>query len=127
MADFSEENKENGVFGGVNFDTPNNTPNGAESSYFDSNSVGIEENTTKDNSYENKEAGSTFTQVKVDGLPVKPSVWTKIRSFLFQEIDLTAPIKVELTPYQQKVENEINEFLHQEISFKGFWNIITGK
>ena len=55
----------------------------------------------------------------------KQGLWSRIRAFLFQEIDLTAPIKVELTPYQQKVEDEINEFLHQEISFKGFWNIIT--
>ena len=52
-------------------------------------------------------------------LPLKRSFWTRFKAFLFQEIDLTAPIKVELTPYQQKVEDEINEFLHQEVSFKG--------
>ena len=73
------------------------------------------------------EENKVFTKVETESLPTKPSVWTKIRSFLFQEIDWTAPIKVELTPYQQKVEDEINEFLHQEISFKGFWNIVTGK
>ena len=65
-----------------------------------------------------------FTKVENGSLPTKQSVWTKIRSFLFQEIDWNKPIKVELTPYQQKIEDEINEFLHQEISFKGFWNII---
>ncbi len=48
----------------------------------------------------------------------KQGLWTKIKAFLFQEIDLTAPVKVELTPYQQKIENEINDFLHQEVSFK---------
>ena len=67
---------------------------------------------------------TVFKKVESGSLPTKQSAWTKIRAFLFQEIDLNKPIKIELTPYQQKVENEINEFLHQEISFKGFWNII---
>lgn len=67
--------------------------------------------------------GSIFQRVEADALPTKPSVWSKIRSFLFQEIDLMQPITVELTPYQQKVEDEINAFLHQEVSFKGFFNL----
>ncbi len=67
-----------------------------------------------------------FTKVESESLPTKQSVWSKIRSFLFQEIDWTKPIKVELTPYQQKIEDEINEFLHQEITFKGLWNMIKG-
>ena len=103
MAEFSEENKENGVFGGVQFESTNENPE------------------------EIKNEEPIFTKVEEDSLPTKQSVWSKIRSFLFQEIDWTAPIKVELTPYQQKVEDEINEFLHQEVSFKGFWNIVTGK
>ena len=73
------------------------------------------------------EKNKVFTKVDAGSLPTKPSVWSKIRSFLFQEIDLTAPIKVELTPYQQKVENEINEFLHQEISFKGIAKLFGKK
>jgi len=97
MAEFNEENREDGVFGGVNF----------------------EGNT------EQAKSETVFTKVEAEKLPTKPSLWSKIRSFLFQEIDLTAPIKVELTPYQQKIEDEINEFLHQEISFKGFWNLVT--
>ncbi len=72
-----------------------------------------------------KKEETVFTKVEASSLPTKQSVWSKIRSFLFQEIDWTAPIKVELTPYQQKVEDEINEFLHQEVSFKGFWNLVT--
>ena len=100
MAEF-DENKENGVFGGATW----------------------QENTIVNEASE----GAVFTKVDAGSLPTKPSIWSKIRSFLFQEVDLTAPIKVELTPYQQKVEDEINEFLHQEISFKGFWNIVTGK
>ena len=101
MAEFDQENKANGVFGGVNFESDNAT----------------QEQQTTD--------GTVFTKVDAGSLPTKPSIWSKIRSFLFQEIDWTAPIKVELTPYQQKVEDEINEFLHQEVSFKGFWNLIT--
>ena len=103
MAEFNEENKVDGVFGGVNFETTNPAENA------------------------NTNSETTFTKVEAGSLPTKPSVWSKIRSFLFQEIDWTAPIKVELTPYQQKVEDEINEFLHQEISFKGFWNLVAGK
>ena len=76
---------------------------------------------------ENNEENKVFTKVETDSLPTKQSVWTKIRSFLFQEIDLNAPIKVELTPYQQKIEKEINDFLHQEVSFKGFFNLFKPK
>lgn len=73
------------------------------------------------------EENKVFTKVETDSLPTKQSVWTKIRSFLFQEIDLNAPIKIELTPYQQKIEKEINDFLHQEVSFKGIFNIFKSK
>lgn len=73
------------------------------------------------------EENKVFTKVETDSLPTKQSVWTKIRSFLFQEIDLNAPIKIELTPYQQKIEKEINDFLHQEVSYKGFFNLFKPK
>lgn len=59
----------------------------------------------------NNEINSGF-KVAESNLPVKPSMWTKFKNFLFYEI------KVELTPYQQKVENEINDFLHQPITWK---------
>ena len=95
MAEFNEENKVDGVYGGVNFEETG------------------------------KKEENVFTKVQAADLPTKPSVWSKIRSFLFQEIDWNAPIKIQLTPYQQKVEKEINDFLHQEISIKGFWNLIT--
>lgn len=51
-------------------------------------------------------------------LPTKVGLWSKFKSFLFQEIN------VELTPYQQKVEDEVNEFLHQEITWQGFKNFL---
>ena len=105
MAEFDGGNKVEGVFGGINYETDNKNAN-------------IQENTA------NFGAGNTmFKKVESKELPTKPSIWSKIRSFLFQEVDLTAPVTVELTPYQQKVEDEINEFLHQEISFKGFFNL----
>ena len=104
MAEIDEEvNKQDGVFGGVEFE-------GEIAEQLE----GVEE------------AGESavFQKVEVNNLPVKQSPWTRIKNFLFKEIDLTAPIKVELTPYQQKVEDEINEFLHQEISIKGFFELL---
>ena len=97
MAEFSEENKQNGVFGGISFEGESNQEN----------------------------QSTTFKKVTAESLPTKPSMWSKIRSFLFQEIDWNAPVKIKLTPYQKKIEDEINDFLHQEISFKGFWDLIT--
>ncbi len=52
-----------------------------------------------------------------EGLPAKIGVWSKIRSFLFQEIDLNAPIVLELTPKQEKVFGEVHDFLFQEVKF----------
>ena len=105
MAEFSQENKVEGVFGGVDFNAQNNV-----------------EGENVQNSNE-----TVFTKVDTNNLPTKPTIWSKIKSALFAEIDWYAPVKVELTPYQQKVEDEINEFLHQEVSFKGFFNLIAGK
>ncbi len=71
--------------------------------------------------------GNMFQPIGREKAITKQGLWSRIKAFLFQEIDLTAPIKVELTPYQQKVEDEINEFLHQEVSFKGIFNAFKGK
>ena len=108
MAEIGEEK----VFGGVEYDGSFQEQAGV---------IGGVEGTTEPTE------GTVFQRVEADALPAKQSVWSKIRSFLFQEIDLMAPIKVELTPYQQKVEDEINAFLHQEISFKGFFDIFKKK
>ena len=83
MAEFNGENNFGGVFGGASFSTENANTNSNE---------------------------TVFRKVESDSLPTKQSIWTKIRSFLFQDLDLYAPVKVELTPYQQKVEDEINDF-----------------
>lgn len=71
--------------------------------------------------------GENFQPIGKDKAITKQGLWSKVKAFLFQEIDLKSPLKVELTPYQQKVEDEINEFLHQEISFKGIANLFKGK
>ena len=44
----------------------------------------------------------------------KISVWSRLKTFLFQEV------KVELTPAQQEFENRLNNALGQEVTFKSF-------
>ncbi|MBR1802518.1 MAG: hypothetical protein IJ777_00860 [Clostridia bacterium] len=41
-------------------------------------------------------------------LPTEVSVWTKIKNFLFQEVNVT------LTPKQAKVFQEVHDFWHQD-------------
>ena len=50
-------------------------------------------------------------------LPQKVSVWSKIKNFLFKEIDLSKPIVLELTPKEEKVLTEVHDFLFQEVKF----------
>jgi len=61
---------------------------------------------------ETEQAGSTG-----NSLPAKVGVWSKIKGFLFQEIDLNKPIVLELTPKEEKVLNEVHDFLFQEVKF----------
>jgi len=134
MAEFNEN--QNGVFGGVPFGETNTV-----TGFFDGITQNSTENTTvnettknnvfgswkeENNTTVNNDNNATFKTIGKDKAITKQGLWSKIRAFLFQEIDLNAPIKVELTPYQQKVEDEINEFLHQEVSFKGIVNFFKG-
>lgn len=124
MVELGKDGEVSNVFGGVKFAGGDNT------SYFDNgingqNNVGNTPNQGVSGVYgkatfetNNPE---TFRPVSADKAMTKKGFWSKVKEFLFQEIDLNAPIKVELTPYQQKIENEINEFLHQEISFKSIF------
>ena len=43
-------------------------------------------------------------------LPSEVSVWTKVRNFLCQDVELT------LTPKQEKVFKEVHDFWNQEIT-----------
>jgi len=45
-------------------------------------------------------------------LPTQITIWSKIKSFLFQEV------KVQLTPAQQAFEDKLNNILNTEITFK---------
>ena len=136
MADLNDN--QNGVFGGVQFDGNNN--NGKENTSFFEDTIPNENENNVNNVFasfdaSNSENGNNnsvdnstnFQPIGREKAMTKPGLWTRIKAFLFQEIDLNAPIKVELTPYQQKVEDEINDFLHQEVSFKGIVNFFKGK
>lgn len=50
-------------------------------------------------------------------LPAQVGVWGKVKSFLFQEIDLNKPIVLELTPKEEKVLTEVHDFLFQDVTF----------
>ena len=52
-------------------------------------------------------------------LPIKPSIWTKVKNFLCQDIT------VELTPKQEKVFQEVHDFWHQEITAQDVNNVLT--
>ena len=51
------------------------------------------------------------------GLPSEVSIWSKIRSFLFKEIEIT-DTELSLTPKQEKVFQEVHDFWNQEITMK---------
>ena len=50
--------------------------------------------------------------VNANNLPSEISVWTKVRNFLCQDINLV------LTPKQEKVFQEVHDFWNQEITGK---------
>ena len=142
MADFNRN--QNGVFGEVKL---NENENQTEStSFFEGTISGANVNGANQNKasifgfkpmedvekiFDNNLFGSlnngaNFEPIEKNKAITKQGLWSKVKAFLFQEIDLNAPVKVELTPYHQKVEDEINEFLHQEITFKGIANFFKG-
>lgn len=49
-------------------------------------------------------------RINATNLPSEISVWTKVRNFLFKEINLN------LTPKQEKVFQEVHDFWNQEIT-----------
>lgn len=50
-------------------------------------------------------------------LPAVVGLWSKVKNFLFREIDLNKPIVLELTPKEEKVLTEVHDFLFQEVKF----------
>ena len=53
-----------------------------------------------------------------NNLPSEVSVWSKIRNFLCQNVEIT------LTPKQEKVFKEINDFWSQEITGQDVHNFL---
>ena len=51
-------------------------------------------------------------------LPQKVSVWSKIKNFLFQEIDLSKPITLELTPKEERSNRLIELSDRNELDFQ---------
>lgn len=103
MATLDDEERIEGVYGGVQTQSTNSTSTTSE---------------------------TTTSTSSTNNLPVARSFWSNMKAFWLQEIDLKKidwkrEIKVELTPYQQKIENEINDFLHQDITWEKFRNFIT--
>ena len=122
MVELGKDGEVSNVFGGYGVGENDNT------SYFDN---GVNTESGSAGTFGGANFGGTdsetFRPISADKAMTKKGFWSKVKEFLFQEIDLYAPVKVELTPYQQKVEDEINEFLHQEISFKGFFDLVFDK
>ena len=60
-------------------------------------------------------------------LPTKFGMWSKVKSFLFQEINLKKDLVLELSPKEEKVLTEVHDFLFQEICFSGLFSLGKNK
>ena len=83
-----EQNNGGLQYGGVTFGDTNNTVNNGTT------------------------AGTT---ANASGLPQEVSVWSKIKSFLLQ--DVNRDLVITMTPHQEKVLREVHDFWFQEINF----------
>ena len=122
MAEFGEENKVTGVFGGVEF----GTENGFNEFKIDENGheVGGDVNTYQNEYRIDDQEQQNAGTIRNEALPVKRGLWQRFKAFWLQEIDWNKEIRVELTPKQQKVEDEVNEFLHQEVTWEKIHNFL---
>ena len=75
---------------------------------------GIGNDTIGNVGYSNGNIGGTTTAASA-GLPQEVSVWSKIKSFLLQ--DVNRDVVVTMTPHQAKVLKEVHDFWFQEINF----------
>lgn len=60
-------------------------------------------------------------------LPTKFGMWSKVKSFLFKEINLSKKVAIEVTPKEEKVLTDVHDFLFQEISFSGLFSLGKNK
>ena len=61
---------------------------------------------------------NNLSNTQLNNAIAQVSVWTKVRNFLFQEINVT------MTPKQEKVLQEVHDFWHQDVTAKSmhdFW------
>lgn len=61
---------------------------------------------------------NNLSNTQLNNAIAQVSVWTKVRNFLFQEINVT------MTPKQEKVLHEVHDFWHQDVTAKSmhdFW------
>ena len=143
MADINELK---GVFGGVQFENNNKTNNENSennnnieidnTSYFGENAESIgtnnvfgnfEINQQKENQTVTENNSTIFQPIEKEQALVKQGIWSKIKNFLFQEIDLTAPIKIHFAPNRKKIENQVNDVSNQKNFFDGIKNWLKGK
>ena len=54
-------------------------------------------------------------------------MWSKVKSFLFNEIGFSKKVVLEVSPKEEKVLTEVHDFLFQEISFSGLFSRGKGK
>ena len=54
-----------------------------------------------------------------ENLPSKPSIWSKMRSFLYQDMS-----EVTFTPFQEKIVTGIYDFWHKEITGESVKNFL---
>ena len=79
--------------------------------------VNVVENVMKEISQEEKGISEEFETTTQETMPVKQGFWQKFKGFLFQEVDLLAPVDftLRLTPYESKVLNEVKSFWLQDV------------
>ena len=60
-------------------------------------------------------------------LPTKFGMWSKVKSFLFQEINIGKKPIFEVSPKEEKILTDVHDFLFQEISFSGLFSLGKNK
>ena len=110
------ENFGNNMTNGGNSTNTNNTTT-SNTNYTTTSGYSTTNRTTNGTGYSNNATTTTGTnsgkEYSSTELPAQISVWTKVKNFLFQEIQLT------MTPKQEKVLQEVHDFWHQDITVKG--------
>ncbi len=86
--------------------------------------VNVVENVMKEINGEAQAVSEEFEAVSQETMPVKQGFWQKFKKFMFQEVDLMAPVDftLRLTPYESKVLKEVKDFWMQDVRNDFKWN-----